>query len=88
MTLSTDQIIGVFLALAVPGISGFVWLIRLEGRVNYNEKMITNNHEGLNELRVKHESLDSKIVEKLTKVEVALAEIRGILKNRQQDEDK
>lgn len=55
------------------------WLIRLEGRVTYGEKLIRANEKSLDELRAKHEALDSKIVEKLSNVERSLAKIEGRL---------
>ena len=55
------------------------WLIRLEGRVGYGEKLTKANEKSLDELRAKHEALDSKIVEKLSNVERSLAKIEGRL---------
>lgn len=55
------------------------WLIRLEGRVTYGEKLSHANEKSLDELRAKHEALDSKIVEKLSNVERSLAKIEGRL---------
>lgn len=49
-----------------------VWLIRLEGRVNFAQNLV-------NKLEVRHESLDNKIVNKLSDIEKALAKIEGRL---------
>lgn len=49
-----------------------VWLIRLEGKANTNEKAIEK-------LEVKHDALDSKIVDKLSVIEKSLAKIEGRL---------
>lgn len=67
-----------------------VWFVRLEGRVNYNEKVNEQRSEAkqaqidaikaqFTELRVKHDELDSKIVNELAKVREGLARIEGFL---------
>jgi hypothetical protein len=53
-------------------IGHIVWLIRLEGKTNYNERAIEK-------LEVKHDALDNKIVEKLSVIEKSLAKIEGRL---------
>lgn len=59
--------------LIIAGIvSGIVWLIRLEGKIKYNEQTLM-------ELKVKHEALDSKIVDKLSLIEKTIARIEGLL---------
>jgi hypothetical protein len=49
-----------------------VWLVRLEGKVSQSEKQ-------LDALQIKHESLDSKVVEQLADVRESLARIEGAL---------
>ena len=49
-----------------------VWLVRLEGKVSHSEKQ-------LDALQIKHESLDSKVVEQLADVRESLARIEGAL---------
>lgn len=56
-----------------------VWLVRLEGRVNYIDAAQKDLHADVAELRVKHESLDSKVVEQLSQVRESLARIEGAL---------
>lgn len=49
-----------------------VWLVRLEGKALQSEKQ-------LDALQIKHESLDSKVVEQLSDVRESLARIEGAL---------
>lgn len=49
-----------------------VWLVRLEGKALNSEKQ-------LDALQIKHESLDSKVVEQLSDVRESLARIEGAL---------
>lgn len=64
--------LGDVVTIGVLVIGLVVWLIRLEGKANYNEKAIEK-------LEVKHEALDSKIVDKLSVIEKSLAKIEGRL---------
>lgn len=52
------------------GIGFIVWLVRLEG-------MASQTRREVDALRVKHEALDSKIVEQLGEVRESLARIEG-----------
>lgn len=67
-----------------------VWLVRLEGKIQANEKMIevvkddsskvaALNEKSIDELRIKHENLDSKLLSKISEVEKTLARIEGAL---------
>lgn len=56
-----------------------VWLVRLEGKITHNHELVSGCQKDIDELRVKHESLDSKIVEQLAQVREALARIEGRL---------
>lgn len=69
MALSFEQIVSLF-GIAVVLVGFIVWLIRLEGKTNYNERMIEK-------LEIKHDALDNKIVEKLSVIEKSLAKIEG-----------
>jgi hypothetical protein len=62
-----------------PIILSIVWMIRLEGKTNYNLKLTEQNERSLDELRIKHENLDSKVVEKLSGIEKSLARVEGFL---------
>jgi len=56
-----------------------VWLIRLEGRVNTHEKDITRLDKAQEIQSVKHDELDSRLVEQLAQVRESLARIEGAL---------
>lgn len=53
-------------------ISLIVWSVRLEGKVAFAQKEIS-------ELKIKHDSLDSQLVEKISTIEKTLARIEGRL---------
>ena len=61
----------------LSGIAALVWLIRLEGRTNAIEKASDETQNDLNDLRIRHEGLDTKIVEQLAKVRESLARLEG-----------
>lgn len=59
---------------------GFVvWLVRLEGKTKENETTNMRTQKDIDELRIRHESLDSKVVEQLSSVRESLARIEGAL---------
>lgn len=59
---------------------GFVvWLVRLEGKTKENETANMRTQKDIDELRIRHESLDSKVVEQLSSVRESLARIEGAL---------
>lgn len=73
-----------------------IWFIRLEGRVNYEskatEKRLENLEAGANlihrridETKEKHEEMESRILQKMSAIEVSLAEISGYLRKRNED---
>lgn len=64
--------------LAVVTIGFVVWLARLEGKVRYQEKQIDS-------LTVRHEALDSQLVQKLTRLESAIARIEGYLQAKNEE---
>lgn len=59
-----------------------VWLIRLEGRHNLHGSLIQINDASIKDLKFKHESLDSKVVDKLSSIEKALARVEGFLSRK------
>ena len=83
MTLSLAQVDWFAALLAVIGL--VVWLVRLEGKVQINREMTALAQKSIDELRVRHEALDSELVKKLSKLETALARIEGYLKGSQED---
>lgn len=56
-----------------------VWLVRLEGKSSNNEKSIERIEKQADALEIKHEQLDSKLVQQLAAVREALARIEGAL---------
>ena len=62
-----------------------VWLVRLEGRINYTEKSNTRTQKDVDDLRARHESLDSKIIQQLNQLNVAVARIEGSLGIKKED---
>ena len=56
-----------------------VWLVRLEGKHTANEKAIERVEKQTSALEIKHEQLDSKLVQQLAAVREALARIEGAL---------
>lgn len=56
-----------------------VWLVRLEGKTSNNEKSIERVEKQADALEIKHEQLDSKLVQQLAAVREALARIEGAL---------
>jgi len=56
-----------------------VWLVRLEGKLSSNEKTIERVEKQVDTLEIKHEQLDSKLVQQLAAVREALARIEGAL---------
>lgn len=69
--------------LAVLGF--VVWLVRLEGKTNHVERLALEAQKDVDNLRVKHESLDSKIVEQLGEVRESLARLEGALGVKKKD---
>lgn len=56
----------------LAAIAALIWLVRLEGKMS-------NTKESLKELKIKHEALDSKIIDKLSLIEQSLARLEGRL---------
>ncbi len=77
MTLSLNQLDWVAGLLAC--ISLVVWIVRLEGQVGFLRKLV-------DELTIKHDALDSQLVQKLSRLETAIARIEGYLKARTEGE--
>jgi hypothetical protein len=56
-----------------------VWLIRLEGKIKMIDRANIETQKDVDELRVKHEALDSKIIDQLSKIRESLARLEGKL---------
>lgn len=66
--------------VSILAIIGFiVWLVRLEGRINYHEKLLSGASSDIDSLRVKVETIDSDLVKELTEIKITLAKIEGFL---------
>lgn len=88
--MSILQVIEILWPIILAGIGLVVWLVRLEGKVKTSSDKIRDNRQEYREavatcqaeikaLTVKHESLDSKVVEQLAQVRESLARIEGAL---------
>ena len=63
--------------IILAAIGGIIWLIRLEGKIKHNEHLNFETQKDVDSLRLKHEALDSRIVEKLAEISERLARIEG-----------
>lgn len=71
-----------WIAFGAAVIGFVVWLVRLEGRVNQNEKLVQIAQGSVDDIRKRHEQLDSELVRKLSRLESAIARIEGYLKGK------
>lgn len=70
------------MSAVMSGIAVVVWLVRLEGRIKQAEKDIISTFQEIDHLRVKHEALDSRVLNELMEVKQSLARIEGRLDTR------
>ncbi|RTL05256.1 hypothetical protein EKK58_08335 [Candidatus Dependentiae bacterium] len=77
--MEVANLVSNFWPLITAFIGLIVWLVRLEGKGQVNERDIARNTMEIEKLNVKHESLDSKVVEQLATVKESLARIEGAL---------
>lgn len=56
-----------------------VWFARLESRIKNLESMLLVMEKQLDLLRVKHEALDNRVLEELSRVRESLARIEGLM---------
>lgn len=73
--------IDTFLTGGAIFIAGIVWLVRLEGKINQVEKLNDNTQKDVDDLRIRHEALDERLMRKLSEIEKSLARIEGFLGN-------
>lgn len=75
--------------LVLAGLAGIVWLVRLEGRVNHVEKLNSARYDELKERvsaqEVRHEALDSRLLDEVSKLRESTARIEGYLKAKQEE---
>lgn len=63
----------------IAAVAIVVWLVRLEGKINIGTTLASNAQKAVDDLRIKHESLDAKIIEQLAQVRESLARLEGAL---------
>lgn len=68
-----------FVGLGVALIGVIVWFVRQEGRINHCDAVILRLQKELDQLIIKHENLDSRVLEELSQVRESLARIEGQL---------
>lgn len=64
-------------------ISGVVWLVRLEGRVNYIERIEQDCQKDVDQLKAEQQMLINDVTKELARVREGLSEIKGIIKGQQ-----
>lgn len=65
--------------LVLSGIGFIVWLVRLEGKLSAVEEANNRTQKDVDELRIKHDALDSDLVKQLTEIKITLAKIEGFM---------
>lgn len=68
-----------WLEIGVIVVGLVVWLVRLEGRLSAVDKANMETQKDIDDLRTRHEALDSKIVEQLAQIRESLARLEGKL---------
>ena len=84
MILDGIQVINFVIGAVATLIALVVWLVRLEGRVNQVTKDATENARRTEALQIRHESLDSRIMQELANLREGLARIEGRLETMKQ----
>lgn len=56
-----------------------MWLVRLEGKLSAVEEANNRTQKDVDELRIKHDALDSDLVKQLTEIKITLAKIEGFM---------
>ena len=69
--MNAEAILGVAVTLAMAGVSGVVWLVRLEGRIN-NEQSLRESQ--LKNLVERSTSFEARIYEMLKDIQESLRE--------------
>ena len=63
----------------IASIALIVWLVRLEGKIAYTDRLANEAQKDVDDLRSRHEGLDSKIIAQLGAVRESLARLEGRL---------
>jgi|688.fasta_scaffold129853_4 hypothetical protein len=74
---------GLDLVLVVIGT--IIWAIRQEGKISHLEDKLHGTQRDVDDVRARHESLDSKIVHELASLKESVARIEGYLKAKTED---
>jgi len=72
-----ELILSTYGAPILSGIAAIVWLVRLEGKTDAAIKANAETQKDVDDLRVRQEMQDVKIVEQLSKVRESLARLEG-----------
>ena len=75
MEITSDSV----LTLVFAFIAGIVWLVRLEYMTKSNSKSIDELQTKVEVIEVRHQALDSKVMDQLTQIKISLAKIEGKL---------
>lgn len=73
------------LDLILVVIGTVVWAIRQEGKIAHLDDKLNGAQRDVDDLRVRHENLDSKIVQELVHLKESVARIEGYLKAKTED---
>lgn len=86
-----------FFVFALATILGsIIWFVRLEGRVNYESKIndkaiaamqiaLDLAHKRIDETKIRHEEMETRIFSDMSQIKVTLAEISGYLRKQGED---
>ncbi len=66
-------------------IGAVIWAIRQEGKISHLADKLNGTQRDVDDLRVRHENLDSKIVQELAHLKESVARIEGYLKAKTED---
>lgn len=69
-----------FIAAIAPAVGALAWIFALKGRVVVLETENKTMRTEIDKVSAKHDALDSKIVERLSAIETAMARMEGYLK--------
>lgn len=68
-----------YIEAILAGIALIVWLVRLEGKNSYNERMIIEAQKDIDAIRATHNEVYNKIADQLSDVKQSLARLEGRL---------
>jgi hypothetical protein len=68
-----------YLQLVIPAVGAVVWLVRLEGKLHIVEKANTETQKDVDDIRIRHEALNTRIVDQLSDIRESLARLEGAI---------